>query len=198
MPSAARSWGRWRRSRRRPKSGAAAPDRPLRATLRPRPGLRHNLPWAGLAQLVEQRFCKAKVAGSNPATGTRQPAQVLLTQRVSANAGRPRRPHRWSATGRRPCSRRRTACPEADFYRPVSTRSWVNLRTATPWSKLPATERGSEPLRRQRSISVRKLPSRAAGAPSLGRPPFARRWAWASKAPWNGCFWSFSAAAWAH
>lgn len=25
---------------------------------------------AGLAQLVEQRFCKPKVAGSNPATGT--------------------------------------------------------------------------------------------------------------------------------
>ena len=25
--------------------------------------------YAGLAQLVEQRFCKAKVAGSNPAAG---------------------------------------------------------------------------------------------------------------------------------
>jgi threonine dehydratase len=25
---------------------------------------------AGLAQLVEQRFCKPKVAGSNPASGT--------------------------------------------------------------------------------------------------------------------------------
>ena len=25
---------------------------------------------AGLAQLVEQRFCKAKVAGSSPAAGT--------------------------------------------------------------------------------------------------------------------------------
>ena len=26
--------------------------------------------WAGLAQMVEQRFCKPKVAGSIPATGT--------------------------------------------------------------------------------------------------------------------------------
>jgi hypothetical protein len=28
--------------------------------------------WAGLAQLVEQRFCKPKVAGSTPASGTTQ------------------------------------------------------------------------------------------------------------------------------
>ena len=30
---------------------------------------------AGLAQLVEQRFCKAKVAGSNPAAGTNLPGR---------------------------------------------------------------------------------------------------------------------------
>ena len=29
------------------------------------------LPYAGIAQLVEQRFCKAKVVGSNPSSGSR-------------------------------------------------------------------------------------------------------------------------------
>ena len=32
--------------------------------------VRHKPSPAGLAQLVEQRFCKPKVAGSNPASGT--------------------------------------------------------------------------------------------------------------------------------
>ena len=41
-------------------SARAASDRPF-----PTPPRR-----AGLAQLVEQRFCKPLVAGSNPATGT--------------------------------------------------------------------------------------------------------------------------------
>src|SRR6185437_12013383 len=33
-----------------------------------------NAGRAGLAQLVEQRFCKPKVAGSNPASGTARPS----------------------------------------------------------------------------------------------------------------------------
>ena len=39
---------------------------------------------AGLAQLVEQRFCKAKVAGSNPAAGTISPDQDAPTETSSA------------------------------------------------------------------------------------------------------------------
>ena len=32
--------------------------------------IRYPTPRAGLAQLVEQRFCKPKVGGSSPSTGT--------------------------------------------------------------------------------------------------------------------------------
>ena len=43
-------------------------------SLPPTPTVRHKRSQlAGLAQLVEQRFCKAKVAGSNPAAGANSP-----------------------------------------------------------------------------------------------------------------------------
>jgi hypothetical protein len=41
-----------------------------------------RFPAAGLAQLVEQRFCKPKVAGSNPASGTAQLLETTMPQYV--------------------------------------------------------------------------------------------------------------------
>ena len=63
---------------------AFAPERPERRTcphrrLDVRHLLKRGLRVAGLAQLVEQRFCKPKVAGSNPASGT------IATRRLSGD-----------------------------------------------------------------------------------------------------------------
>ena len=49
-----------------------APHRPDRRLDVRRPLTQTPFPAAGLAQSVEQRFCKPKVAGSNPASGTAQ------------------------------------------------------------------------------------------------------------------------------
>jgi hypothetical protein len=47
-------------------------------------------PWAGLAQLVEQRFCKPKVAGSIPALGT---TRILMIRRQTIDLHKKRQSH---------------------------------------------------------------------------------------------------------
>ena len=57
------------------RDGHAPPGLDLRGILT------HEAGNAGLAQLVEQRFCKPKVAGSIPATGTIIPIPIFACNR---------------------------------------------------------------------------------------------------------------------
>src|SRR5688572_28040286 len=50
--------------------------------------------YAGLAQLVEQRFCKPKVSGSSPASGAKPPTEILKVLCFGASPSHPVRARR--------------------------------------------------------------------------------------------------------
>ena len=123
-----------RAARVRPR-GPDARDRAQRR-LDLRRAIKQRRERAGLAQLVEQRFCKPKVAGSNPASGTAHCSRVRIgSPRADPGGVRPfvSAPSRRSSS---PSSPLRSACQLGTATPPTSARG--RWSSPTPRSAVDA------------------------------------------------------------